>query len=85
VKQISLNELIRCLFLFAEIAVTEYRTQISGVEVIFDFEGLSIQHIYQMSPSFASNLLHWAQVCNMATMAYENNSSLFENKISIFQ
>lgn len=64
VKQVSLNELVRSIFLMAEIAMTEYRTQISGLDVIFDLEGLSIQHIYQISPSFASVILHWVQVCN---------------------
>jgi hypothetical protein len=63
VKDVSLNELFRSILLLVEIAITEHRTQISGVDVIFDLEGLSIQHIYQVSPSFASNALHWAQVC----------------------
>lgn len=63
VKDVSLNELFRCIMLLVEIAITEYRTQISGVDVIFDFEGLSVQHVYQVGPSFASNILHWAQEC----------------------
>jgi hypothetical protein len=63
VKDVSLNELFRCVLLLVEIAITEYRTQISGVDVIFDLEGLTIQHVYQVGPSFASSILHWAQVC----------------------
>lgn len=51
------------MLLLVEVAVTEYRTQISGVEVIFDLEGLSLQHICQIGPSFASAAVHWAQVC----------------------
>jgi hypothetical protein len=62
VKNVLLNELFRAVLLLVEIAITEHRTQISGVDVIFDVEGLSIQHIYQISPSVASNILHWAQV-----------------------
>jgi len=62
-KAVSLTELYRCVLLLVEIAVTEYRTQISGVEVIFDLEGLSIQHIYQIGPSFASTAVQWAQEC----------------------
>ena len=62
-KELSLTELYRCVLLLVEIAVTEYRTQISGVEVIFDLEGLSIQHIYQIGPSFARVAVQWAQVC----------------------
>ncbi|KDR18338.1 Alpha-tocopherol transfer protein-like [Zootermopsis nevadensis] len=63
VKKLSLTDIVRCVFLFVDIAITEHRTQISGVDVIFDLEGLSIQHIYQIGPSFASNILHWAQDC----------------------
>lgn len=62
-KDVSLTELFRCVLLLVEIAITEYRTQISGVEVIYDLEGLSIQHICQISPSFASAAVHWAQEC----------------------
>ncbi|XP_069698211.1 alpha-tocopherol transfer protein-like [Periplaneta americana] len=63
VKNVSLNELFRCVMLLVEIAITEFRTQISGVDVIFDLEGLSIHHVYQFGPSFACNALHWAQDC----------------------
>jgi hypothetical protein len=66
VKKVSLTEISRCIMLLVEIAITEYRTQISGVDLIFDFEGLSVQHIYQIGPSFARNILYWAQVCNIA-------------------
>ncbi|GFG34743.1 hypothetical protein Cfor_04623, partial [Coptotermes formosanus] len=62
-KDVSLTELFRCVLLLVEAAIMEYRTQISGVEVIYDLEGLSIQHIYHISPSFASAAVHWAQEC----------------------
>lgn len=62
-KEVSLIELFRCVLLLVEIAVTEYRTQISGVEVIYDLEGLSIQHVYQMGPTFAKLAVQWAQEC----------------------
>ena len=62
-REVSLTELYRCVLLLVEIAVTEYRTQISGVQVIYDLEGLSIQHIYQIGPSFARLAVQWAQVC----------------------
>jgi hypothetical protein len=63
VKDVSLNDLFRCILLLVEIAITEYRTQVSGVDVIFDLEGLNIQHIYEIGPYFASDMVLWAQVC----------------------
>jgi len=62
-REVSLIEIYRCVLLLAEIAITEFRTQISGVEVIIDLEGLSIQHIYQVRPFIASATVQWAQVC----------------------
>lgn len=62
-KEVSLIELYRSVLLLVEIAVTEYRTQISGVEVIYDLEGLKIQHVYQIGPIFAKLAVQWAQEC----------------------
>ncbi|PSN38171.1 hypothetical protein C0J52_14551 [Blattella germanica] len=62
VKKVSLDELFKCILLLVEIAITEDRTQICGVDVIFDLQGLTIQHVCQIGPSFASCALHWAQV-----------------------
>lgn len=45
-----------------EVAMAEPRTQVAGAQVIFDMDGLSMNHVYQFGPSFARILLEWVQV-----------------------
>lgn len=55
-------ELIRGVMLIVEAAILEPKTQISGANVLIDLVGLSLNHVWQFSPSFANMLLEWVQV-----------------------
>lgn len=61
-KVCSLVELIRGVMLIVEAAVMEPRTQVCGANLIVDFLGLSLQHVWQFSPGFAKMILEWVQV-----------------------
>lgn len=54
--------MFRAVMLALEIAMIEPRTQLAGVHVIIDLEGLTLQHIWQFSPSFAKTVLEFVQV-----------------------
>lgn len=55
-------DLLRGVLICLEAAILEPRTQISGVVVIIDLRGLSLNHVWQFTPGFASMLLEWVQV-----------------------
>lgn len=45
-----------------EAAVEEPKTQINGVHVILDMNGLSLQHVWQFTATFAKHVVDWVQV-----------------------
>lgn len=45
-----------------EAAMLEPETQISGAEVIFDMDGLTLQQTWQFTPPFAKRIVDWLQV-----------------------
>ncbi|XP_054284199.1 alpha-tocopherol transfer protein-like isoform X2 [Macrosteles quadrilineatus] len=57
----SLDEVFKGAVLFMEAAMLEPETQISGAEVIFDMDGLSMQQTMQFTPSFAKRIVDWLQ------------------------
>ncbi|CAB3230633.1 unnamed protein product [Arctia plantaginis] len=57
----SLDEFFKGCVLFLEAAMLEPETQICGAVVIFDMEGLSMQHVLQFTPSFANRIVEWLQ------------------------
>ena len=58
----SLDEVFKGCVLFLEAAMLEPETQICGAVVIFDMDGLSMQHVLQFTPSFANRIVDWLQV-----------------------
>lgn len=62
----SLNDLFRAIQVTIGASMLEPKTQICGGAVILDFDGLSLNHVMQFTPSFAALVLQWVQV-NMYT------------------
>ncbi|XP_050530926.1 alpha-tocopherol transfer protein-like [Daktulosphaira vitifoliae] len=60
-KNCSVTEIFRGIELVMEAAILEPKTQISGTVLIVDTTGLTINHVWQFTPSFAKLTLDWIQ------------------------
>lgn len=61
-QEVSLKEVFRGIQVGLEGAMAEPKTQICGVNSVFDMKGLSFKHIMQFTPSYAKMVLDWIQV-----------------------
>lgn len=61
-KKCTLDEVYKGAVIFLDAAIMEPATQVAGVEVIFDMDGLSLQQTWQFSPPFAKRIVDWLQV-----------------------
>ncbi|CAK9814962.1 Alpha-tocopherol transfer protein-like [Anthophora plagiata] len=57
----SLDEVFKGCVLYVEAAMLEPATQIAGVVVVFDMDGLSLQQTWQFTPPFAKRIVDWLQ------------------------
>ncbi|GJQ82461.1 hypothetical protein Trydic_g14452 [Trypoxylus dichotomus] len=62
-KEVSLTILIKALLVALEIAMAEPRTQVGGVHILLDLNGLSLSHITQFTPGLAKMILWIVQDC----------------------
>ncbi|CAO1314626.1 unnamed protein product [Diamesa serratosioi] len=60
-KKVTSDQLFRLFYMIHLIAQLEKSSQINGVVVIMDFEGLSMKQIKALSPSFSKRLLTFIQ------------------------
>ncbi|XP_067007615.1 alpha-tocopherol transfer protein-like [Anabrus simplex] len=60
-NKVSLDEVYKGAVLFMEAALYEPETQICGVQVIFDMDGLSLQQVWQFTPPFAKRIIDLLQ------------------------
>ncbi|KAG8309705.1 hypothetical protein J6590_078500 [Homalodisca vitripennis] len=87
-KEVSLTELLRGVLLVLEAAILEPRTQISGSIVLIDLRGLSMHHVWQFSPGFASMIVEWVQElipCRIKAIHIVNQPYIFNMLFSIFK
>ncbi|KAK1119977.1 hypothetical protein K0M31_012707 [Melipona bicolor] len=57
----SLDEIFKGCVFFLEAAMLEPVTQIAGVVVIFDMDGLTLQQAWQFTPAIAKRIIDWLQ------------------------
>ncbi|KAK9511081.1 hypothetical protein O3M35_005714 [Rhynocoris fuscipes] len=60
-KEVSGDQMFKLFYLVHILATLEPETQVRGVVVILDFEGLSMKQVAQLTPSFSMRLLSFIQ------------------------
>uniref|UniRef100_A0A182LWG3 CRAL-TRIO domain-containing protein n=1 Tax=Anopheles culicifacies TaxID=139723 RepID=A0A182LWG3_9DIPT len=60
-KAVSSEQLFRVFFLIHLVAQLEPATQINGIVVVLDFDGLSLKQVKALSPSFSRRLITFIQ------------------------
>lgn len=63
VKKVSIIDMFRTVLLVMEVGLIEPMTQVAGVHVLCDMHGLSLNQIWQFTPSFAKMVLEFVQEC----------------------
>nr|XP_022911696.1 alpha-tocopherol transfer protein-like [Onthophagus taurus] len=87
-KEVSVTTFIRGVFIALEIAMGEPKTQVGGVHVILNLEGLSLSHITQFNPSLARMILQLVQEClplRLKGIHIINQLTLFKVIYAIFK
>lgn len=60
-KKVTPDALFRIFYMIHEVAILEPETQVRGVVVVMDFNGLSMSQVMALSPSFSLRLLTFIQ------------------------
>ncbi|XP_058795506.1 alpha-tocopherol transfer protein-like [Phymastichus coffea] len=62
-KELSLDQMFRGVILFLEAAMAEPISQVAGVRVLIDMDGLTLTHVTYFTPSFAAAVVDFVQRC----------------------
>lgn len=62
-SEVSNVHVFQLFYLIHQAALMEPQTQVNGVVVILDFEGLGMKQVKELTPTFSLRLLTFIQVC----------------------
>ncbi|KAL7052221.1 hypothetical protein ACKWTF_004823 [Chironomus riparius] len=83
----SKYDMFKAVEIYFQAVAAEPMTQIYGVSILLDMEGLTMNHVMQMSPSYAAIILKWLQDClplRLKKIYIVNNSKIFNIFFAIF-
>ncbi|XP_011505203.1 PREDICTED: alpha-tocopherol transfer protein-like [Ceratosolen solmsi marchali] len=87
-KEISLDQIFRGLILFLDAVLVEPISQIAGVRVILDMDGLTLSHVTYFTPSFAAAVVEFVQrclPCRLKGIHVVNQPFIFNMVFAIFK
>lgn len=87
-KRVSSEQLFRLFYLIHVAAQVELETQVHGVVVIMDFDGLGMKQVRALSPAFSKRLLtfiQYAMPLRMKEVHIINQPFLFKMVWSLFK
>ncbi|KAJ8684225.1 hypothetical protein QAD02_020017 [Eretmocerus hayati] len=87
-KVVSLNQIFRGVMCVMEVALTEPKTQVSGVRLVIDMDGLTLNQVTYYTPSFAAGVIEFVRCAmpgRLKGVHIINQSSIFDIVYAFFK